>query len=196
MTGKAGKDIGIDQRIVRLASDTVRHSALNLLNERSADTGEVAAHLELSPEEANKLLGAMVASGLIEVINETPRRGVVKPRYRAVVKALWSDEEWAALSLEERRRLSAWVVQMINSDIAEAMKAGTFDARPDRHSTRTISLLDEQGWRDIVRIHAETLETSFAIQAESAERLAESGEEGISVLSVMICCELPLRRWS
>ena len=110
---------------------------------------------------------------------------------QAQMRKIWSDEEWASLSIGERHRLSAWVVQLINSDIVEAMAAGSFDARADSHTSRTVSLVDEQGWRELTRIQADALEANFAVQAASAERLAESGEEGVTVLSAMICCELP-----
>jgi hypothetical protein len=112
---------------------------------------------------------------------------------QARIREVLSDEEAAALSAEERERLSTWVVQLINSDIAAAMAAGTFDSRDDMHISRTISLVDEQGWRELTRIQAEALEASFAVQAESTERLAESDEAAIATMSVMVCCELPRR---
>jgi hypothetical protein len=115
------------------------------------------------------------------------------PDVQAQMRRIWSDEEWAALSVEERERLSAWIIQLISTDIAEAMAAGTFDSRADAHTSRTISVVDEQGWRELTRIQAEALEASFAVQAESAERLAESGEAEIAAMSAMICCELPRR---
>jgi hypothetical protein len=104
---------------------------------------------------------------------------------------VWSEKELASLSLEERERLSSWIMELINADVAEAKAAGSFDARIEAHLSRTLSQLDEQGWRDLNRLQDEALETSFAIQAESAERLAQSGEAPIPTLSAMLCFELP-----
>jgi hypothetical protein len=62
---------------------------------------------------------------------------------------------------------------------------------PTRHSSRAVSVVDERGWQELTRIQSEALEASFAVQAESAERLAESGEDGITVMSAMLCFEMP-----
>ena len=106
---------------------------------------------------------------------------------------VWSDAEWAELSHRERRRLSAWIVHLIGSDAADALEAGSFDRRTDGHASRTVSVVDEQGWRELARIQEDALEAVLRIKAASAERLAESGEDGVLALSAMLCFELPPR---
>jgi DNA-binding Lrp family transcriptional regulator len=187
----AGDDIGIDERLVRLASQPARLRALWVLNERAAGVSEVAEELGLSVEEAARHLEQMHEAGLIEVVGEVLRRGAVEPRYKATVHVAWSDAEWAELSLEERRRLSTWIVQTMYSDVMEALESGSFNARVDTHASRSVSAVDEQGWEELVQIHNDALEAVLATQAACAERLAERGEEGMSVLSAIICCELP-----
>ncbi|HEX4464783.1 MAG TPA: ArsR family transcriptional regulator [Solirubrobacterales bacterium] len=181
----------IDRRLIRLASDPVRLNALILLNERSAGAGEIAAELDVDPSVAGRHLDAMHDGGLIEVVGEVLNRGAVEPRYRAVVRALWEDEEWEALGREEQQRLTAWIMKMIESDARAAIEQGTFTSRKDSHISRTVSLVDEQGWRELTRIKQEALEQMLAAQAASTERLAETGEESIPVLSALLCCELP-----
>lgn len=183
----------IDQRLVRLASEPVRLEALTLLNERSASVGEIAAELEIDIGEAARHLEAMREEGLVEVIGEVLNRGAVEPRYRPLAKTLWDDEEWATFSLEEQKRLTRWILGMIDADAREALERGTFSARPDSHASRTVPRVDEQGWEELRRIHADALDAVFAVEAASAERLAEKGEVGFSVLSAMLCCELPQR---
>jgi DNA-binding transcriptional ArsR family regulator len=181
----------IDRRLIRLASDPVRFRVLVLLNDRSAGAGEVAAELDIDPSAAGRHLDAMHDAGLIEVVGEVLNRGAVEPRYRAVVRALWDDAEWEALSREEQERLVAWIVALIEADALAAIKQGTYTSREDSHISRTVSLVDEQGWRELTRIKQEALEEILAVQAASNERLAEAGEEGIPVLSALFCCELP-----
>ncbi len=194
MTEKAGSDIGVDrQRLLRLASDPVRFKMLVLLNERTAGAREIADALGLSVDAVLPQLEQMREDDLIEVVGEVPLGEAVEPRHRALVRALWSDEDWIALSLEERRRLSAWIVELIHADACEALESGSSDARADSHASRSVSLVDEQGWRELTRIQEKALEASFAVQAASAERLAESREQGITVLSAMLCWELPPR---
>jgi DNA-binding transcriptional ArsR family regulator len=181
----------IDRRLIRLASDPVRLGMLVLLNERSAGAGEVAAELEIDVSAAGRHLDAMHDAGLLEIVGEVLNRGAVEPRYRAVVRALWDDEEWAALGQEEQQRLSVWILDMIESDARAAIECGTFSSRKDAHASRTVSVVDEQGWSELTRITQEALENVFAVQAASAERLAETSEEGIRVLSALLCFELP-----
>ncbi len=191
MTEKTGSDGGIDQRLVDLASDSVPRDALVVLNERTAEASELAAKLDVDVATMKGHLEKMRAQGLIEVVGDSPNGEMAEPSYRALVRALWSNEEWASLSLEERRHLSAWIVKMIVADAEVALESGSFNTRNDSHASRAVSVVDEHGWRQLTRIYSEALEASFAIQAESAERLAESGEDGIAVMSAMLCFEMP-----
>ncbi len=183
----------IDRRLIRVASDPVRLQALTLLNERSASVGEVAAELDIACGDAGRHLDAMYDEGLVEVVGEVLNRGAVEPRYRALVKTLWDDEEWEAFSLEERNRLTRWILDMIDADAREALERGMFAGRPDSHATRAVPTVDERGWEELRRIYADALDAVFAVEAASAERLAEQGEAGFPVLAAMLCCELPPR---
>jgi hypothetical protein len=191
MTDKLGSDGRPYGLLVVAPPDSARFKVLVMLNERSADAGEIAAELGLRPGEASSELEQMLELDLIEVV--TGGAGA-KPRYRASVRALLTDEEWIALSLGERQRLMTWIVEVIKADVVEAIESGTAVARADAHASRTIPVVDEQGWRELTRIQEKALEASFAVQAASAERLAESREEGITVLLAMLCWELPARQ--
>jgi DNA-binding transcriptional ArsR family regulator len=181
----------IDRRLIRLAADPVRLKMLSYLNDRSAGAGELAVKLDIDPSAAGRHLEAMRDAGLIEVVGEVLNRGAVEPRYRAAVRALWDEEDWEALSHEEQERLASWIIAMIEADSRAAIEQGTFSSRKDTHVSRTVSLVDEQGWRELTRIKQEALEGIFAAQAASSERLAEAGEEGVPVLSALLCFEVP-----
>lgn len=182
---------GIDRRLIRIASDPVRLQALTLLNERSAGASEVAAELDVGLSTAGRHLDAMREAGLIEVVGEVLSKGVVEPRYRALVRALWSDEEWATFNEEEQRRLAGWIVDMVSADAHRAIEKGTFNRRSDAHASRTTPIVDEQGWQELSRIFNDTLNAIFAVEAASAERLAENGESGFRALTALLCCEMP-----
>jgi DNA-binding transcriptional ArsR family regulator len=183
----------IDRRLIRLASDPVRLQALTFLNERSAGASEVAAELDVSLSTAGRHLDAMHDAGLIEVVGEVLSRGAVEPRYRALVRTLWGEDEWAEFSREEQKRLTNWIIDMIDADARSAVEQGTFTGRQDSHASRTVGMVDEQGWQELRRIHGDALHEVFAVEAASAERLAESGETGFPAMSAMLCCELPAR---
>ncbi len=182
---------GIDRRLIRIASDPVRLQALNLLNERSAGASEVAAKLEVSRSTAGRHLDAMREEGLIEVVGEVLTKGAVEPRYRALIRTLWDEEEWATFNEEEQKRLTGWIVDLIHADAREAVDEGTYSRRSDAHASRTTPMVDEQGWKELCGILDDALRAIFAVEASSAERLAESGESGFRALAAMLCCEMP-----
>jgi DNA-binding transcriptional ArsR family regulator len=182
-----------DRRLIRLASDPVRLRVLTFLNDRAAGAGEVAATLDISVADAGRHLNALHDDELIEVVGEVLNRGTVEPRYRALVHSIFDEEEWAMFSLDEKKRLTGWILDMIEADSREALAQGTFTARDDAHASRTVSTVDEQGWIELRRIHDEALFAVLAVEAAAAERLAERGEDGFPALSAMLCCELPQR---
>jgi hypothetical protein len=112
---------------------------------------------------------------------------------QARVKKIWNADEWEALSREERRRLASWILKLIDSDAREALEAETLGIRGEEHVSRTVSLVDEQGWRELNRIQDEALWAILVAKTESAERLAETREDGMLVLSAMLCFELAER---
>jgi DNA-binding transcriptional ArsR family regulator len=191
LANQGDDEVDIGQRLLRLTTEPTSFRVLVLLNDCSATAAEVAEALELSTDGAAWHLDKLRDEGLIELVGEVLRSGAVEPRYRASVRTLWSDEEWATLSMDERRRLTAWTVEWIYRELREAVDTGTFSARADSHASRNVAFVDEQGWRELTRIQEEALEASFHIHAASAERLAEKGHPGFPVLSAMFCCELP-----
>lgn len=191
MDEHVSSDLGVDQRLLRLASEPFRLRVLAILAEGSAGIREIADGLGMSLSEAECLLEQMHRADLVEPAGDVLGRTAIEPSYRALVRALWSDEEWAELSFAERRQVSAWIVHAINAEVCEALESGTFNARIDSHVSRSVSLVDEEGWRELSRIHAEALEAIIAAQEASAARLAERGEEGTRVISAMICGEVP-----
>lgn len=182
---------GIDRRLIRIASDPVRLQALNLLNERSAGASEVAAKLEVSLSTAGRHLDAMREAGLVEVVGEVLTKGAVEPRYRALVRTLWDEEEWALFNEEEQKRLTGWIVDLVHADAREAVDEGTYSRHSDSHASRTTPMVDEQGWKELCGILEDALRAIFAVEAASAERLAESGESGFRALAALLCCEMP-----
>jgi DNA-binding transcriptional ArsR family regulator len=184
----------IDRRLIGLASNPLRLKALSLLNERPAGVSEVAEVLDASLDVVGRELELMRDLGLVEVVGEVLKSGAVEPRYKAAVRPLWQDEQWSALDIEERKRLVRWVIEMVNADAQKALETGAIVARMDAHASRSVSIVDEQGWHELSRIHDEALAAIFSVQAVSAERLAESGEQGFPAMSVMLSWEMPVEK--
>jgi hypothetical protein len=78
-----------------------------------------------------------------------------------------------------RPGLSGAMLKSMFDDIEEAVKSGSMDEKEDRHLSRTPMVVDQQGWDEVSKLLAETLDRVFEIQAESSERLTKSKEDGM-----------------
>ena len=103
--------------------------------------------------------------------------GATEHFYRAPKLAIFDRETWALLPDTLRVEFSWRIFEQFAERIKEALEAGTFDARIDRHFTWTPLVLDEQG-RERVIAAVDALFTSlFEEQADARLRIAKSGEE-------------------
>lgn len=192
MASRDGDEIKVDAWLERFGADLVRLNVLVLLTDGPASASEVAEKFAMGSAEAGRHLEALFDAGFAKVVGEVLYQGRTESRYRATTRVLWTDDEVAKFSDAEQLRLLSWVVRTVNADLDEAMKAGTF-ARDDSHAIRMVLRVDEQGWRELSRIHADAFEAVLAVQEASEARLAESGEEGVPALSAVFTAELPRR---
>lgn len=183
----------VDERLLRLVSEPIRRNAMTLLSERPADVRGIASELGIEVAEAARHLEEMLAEGLVEAVAEDLHSAAAEPRYKAAVRMIWTDQAYELLGSRGRRLLTEWIVETIESDVHEALEAGCFDERSDAHTSRTVCQVDERGWAEMNRVLADAVDAILAIREESAERLAERGEEGMPALAAMICSELPRR---
>jgi DNA-binding transcriptional ArsR family regulator len=194
VAAKTKQNKGVDDQLVHLVSHPVRVKALVVLVERTASPKEIAFELREKLSTVSHHIRELLKMELIELVKEERRRGAVEHFYRAVMRPIWSDEEWGELSLEERQRFSAWTMQLILTDAAEALSAGTFNARGDTHTSRTPLYVDEQGWKELGEIQNEALDAILQVQAASAERMVNGSEDGIHASASMLCIEMPTPR--
>jgi DNA-binding transcriptional ArsR family regulator len=185
----------VDETLVKVVAHPLRVQALSILSERPASPKELAAELGSPVGNVSYHVRELEQVGLIELVDEKKRRGAVEHFYRAIARPLLSAKEWERLSLDDRQGFSTWVIQLLIVDASQALAAGTFDARDDRHLSHTPLLVDEEGWRQLVEIKASALEAVLEVQAASAARLsAADGEEGIPAVAAMTLFEMPPKR--
>jgi len=168
--------------------------ALAIFAERPASPKELAAELGTPVGNISYHVRELEQLGLIELVEEKQRRGAVEHFYRAISRPLLAGEDWSRLSAAKREQLSTWVFQLILTDAARAFDAGTFDSRDDRHASHVTLTLDERGWQELVEIQDRALDATLALKTESEERLAESGEDGLTATAALACFEIPSRR--
>ncbi len=152
---------------------------------------EVGERLDISTSKASHHIKKLVRLGLAELVEEREVGGAIQHFYRAVIRPIVGDEDWDKLSIEERQLYSIWIVQLILADAAKSFDAELFDAFSNRHLSRAPLLVDGEGVGEVAAIQNKALQDSFEVVAKSTERRLQSGEEGINLLSAMMCFAMP-----
>lgn len=176
----------LSKRLAKSIGHDVRIDVLRILNERVASPKELARAMEEGLSHISFHIKVLRDYGCIELVKTEPRRGAVEHYYRAVTWPFVSDEEARKLPRATREKVSITVLQAIVGEAAGALQAGTFDSRPDRHVSWAPMRLDEEGWREMMALQAETLERTEEIKTRNAKRLSGSGEAGMSVIVAMM----------
>jgi DNA-binding transcriptional ArsR family regulator len=176
----------VDQRVAKALSHPLRAHVLAILNERVASPNDMAEQLGEPLGNVSYHVKALVELDCIELVSTRPRRGAVEHFYRAIARPYFSDRDWSRLPRSIRQAISDVGLQLIWDDVADSIEGGAFEARNDRILGRVPLVLDERGWGELHGLVAELLERTVQIEADSAARLAESGEHGMATKLVMM----------
>jgi hypothetical protein len=178
---------GVDQRLVRAIGHPLRLRLLTIFNERVASPSDLAAELGEPIGNVSYHTRILARLGCVELVKTKQVRGAVEHYYRAVVRPVFSDEDWAELPRSIRKSLADAVLAEIADDMGAAATEGGFD-REDVHLARTPLVLDKKGWQDLNEALQGVAERALEIQAESASRLQADGasDSDAAVLVAML----------
>jgi len=181
----------VDSRLAKALAHPLRVQLLAALNEGVASPNELAKKLDEPLTNVSYHVRMLHDLGCIELVETEPRRGALEHYYRAVVRPFFGDRDWKRLPKNARGSISDAVLQLVWEDAAEAIKGGLFDEREDRHLSRSVLSLDEQGWNDLHDLLAQTLDRAMQIQADSASRASKNGDDAFNVNLVMMTHPTP-----
>jgi DNA-binding transcriptional ArsR family regulator len=190
---KKGEE-AVDSALVKALSHPVRARALSILNGRVASPKEIAAELGVSVGKVSYHVNQLKELECIEEVATAQRRGATEHFYRGITRSFLNDKNWAQLNSDAKTGVSIAGLKTQNAATLEALEAGTFDARADRHLSRTPLTVDEKGWTEVTELLAETLEGVMEIQTRSAARQAEEGTERIPATVSILSFESPPSR--
>ena len=176
----------VDSRLAKALAHPLRVQLLAALNEGVASPNELAKKLDEPLTNVSYHVRMLHDLGTIELVDTEPRRGALEHYYRAVVRPFFGERDWKRLPKNARGSISDAVLQLVWDDAAEAIKAGIFDERDDRHLSRSVLAVDEQGWQDLQDLLSETLDRAMQIQADSASRATKSEGDTFSANLVMM----------
>ena len=181
----------VDSRLAKALAHPLRVQLLAALNEGVASPNELAKRLDEPLTNVSYHVRMLHDLGTIELVETEPRRGALEHYYRAVVRPFFGDRDWKKLPKNARGSISDAVLQLVWDDAAEAIKAGLFDERDNRHLSRSVLAVDEQGWDELNDLISETLDRAMQIQADSASRASKDDGDTFSVNLVMMTHPTP-----
>lgn len=176
----------VDRRLAKALSHPLRAHVLSILNERVASPNQIASELDEPLGNVSYHVKTLAEMGCIELVRTEPRRGAIEHFYRAVVRPFFSDKDWKRLPPSARQGISDATLQLIWEDTSDALDAGTFDGRSDRHLSRSRLVLDERGWEQVNELLVETIKRVGELEAECAERRSGNVEAGFSTKMVLM----------
>lgn len=183
----------VDPRIAKALSHPMRARILGILDERVASPNEIAEIIEERLPNVSYHVRALLDLGCIELVDTAQRRGAIEHYYRAVVRPFFSDRDWKRLPRSGRQAISDAALRIIWEDVGDALRAGTFESRPDRHLSHNDVVLDDEGWREVAEILNGMISEVQRIASASAKRLKTANGEGIPATVVAMQFELPPR---
>jgi DNA-binding transcriptional ArsR family regulator len=166
----------VDSRLAKALAHPLRVQLLAALNEGVASPNELSKKLDEPLTNVSYHVRMLHDLGTIELVETEPRRGALEHYYRAVVRPFFADREWKRLPRNARGSISDAVLQLVWDDAAEAIKSGLFDERENRHLSRTVLAMDDEGWDELNELLVDLIDRAMQIQADSAARAAKNGD--------------------
>jgi len=175
-----------DPRYVKALSHPLRVRILAMLQERTATPVELAAWLGARLGTVAYHVRTLHELDLIELVDETRVRGAVAHHYRAKERPRVSDAAWESAAPIAKQAAVGAALQTIDEYARASAAAGGFD-RGDAHLSRVVMRLDAEGWRQLSKTLAETLDRVEQIETEAKGRIARDPHaEGTSDAAVVI----------
>ncbi len=183
----------IDEQLFRLLQNPAQLAALVSLIEGPASKSDIAKELGIRLNKADYDVGQLKKMGLVEAVDTERRRGIPTTIYRAVMRPVFSSQEWGELSRDERERYVLWLQQLVLRDVAVAWHARTFQDRSESHSSRSPLRVDELGWIKINKGLDDLLALGREAEVESVDRARKADDESklINIRLAMFSFEMP-----
>jgi len=160
----------LETRMAKALAHPLRARILTRLNERVASPNELSRELGEPLGNVSYHVKALLELRCVELVDTAQRRGAIEHYYRAITRARLDHSAFKKLPASVRGEISGQTVEEAIGDISQAFKAGTFDARTDRHASFTRLTLDEQAFGELTEAVAQLLDRALELQSESAGR--------------------------
>lgn len=180
---------GFENRIARAFGHRYRVRIMELLNEGDSSPTDVAKRMNLDSSKLSYHFKVLADLDCIELVDLIPVKGTVKHIYRSKQQTLFANLAWAALSLDVRSEISRTVLNNALRRIGDALDAGTFDRKDDRHLSHETVSVDWHGWEEIGDLMAEMMDKVGEVEERSSVRSDE--KDRFPATTVLLSFESP-----
>jgi hypothetical protein len=119
------------------------------------------------------------------------RRGAREHFYRATELAIFDSPTWALVPYSLRVSISWRTFKILAERVRDALTAGTLDARPGSHLSRTTMLLDQLGWERVVAAIDALFEAIFDEQDAAKLRISQGRGKPMRATVALAAFESP-----
>lgn len=168
-----------DAALGAIVAHPVRCRLLTIFAERVASPTEIAQQLGMPVGDVSYHVRNLKNAGVIELVDERPVRGSTEHFYRAAMKPLLSDHDYAEMTVEDRINVARHAFQYTAADANVSFESGKFGERHDHHISRVPFAIDEKGWQELGELYRDTLARVLEIQSDAKARLDETDERPI-----------------
>jgi len=164
----------------------LRVEIISILHEGNFSAGEIADMTGADVKPVTDHIHDLYESGCIEFAGHKEVDGVMRPVYRAIVPPEVSDEVYREMSDEDRDDASGAIVQGV---MAEAISSCQNKKLVEDETVALVwgaPTLDAQGEREMNAHMTASYRKAQEIQAKSANRMAKSGESGVTKVIVFL----------
>ena len=182
---------GITQQLAKALAHPLRVRILSSLHNGISSPNQLAQELGEPLGNVSYHVKTLLEYDCVELVKTEPRRGAVEHFYRATDRAFLSDSDWAKIPASARKGISGSILESIGQSATEAMAGGTIEGRSDSHLSDTPLQLDKQGWKELNKALAETVDKATSIQKEARKRMGKDKSGAIDTKLAIMHFEVP-----
>lgn len=168
-------DVPFSLRVAKVFADPLMLKIITELDRRPMSATQLAEKIgEASVYGFDRRCKILLELGWLEHVGTKTggkRRGATEHFYRAAGPDIDQGDVLRGIPLSKKSRRSHEVVEEIFEAAREALTAGTFDARTERHLSWSPMRLDELGWRQVIAMLDGFVEATQSAQEEAEQRL-------------------------
>jgi DNA-binding transcriptional ArsR family regulator len=186
----------IDQRLVRALGHPLRVRILEVVQLRNASPSELTDLLEAPLGNVAYHVRVLEKCGCIEQVATARRRGAVEHYFRARPRSYIGHKDWRKVPKSLRDSVTGSQLGTFFDRAADALEAGTIDARDDTTLSWMPMAVDSAGWEEVALVFQAATARLEKIHELNRRRMAESGEEPTSLVVGMAAFEPAPLDWA